>query len=519
MRRPAEGPGCLRAARSIVALGVIMTCGAGSLAAQRRVAADTTPPPVTTSAVIPGLLIDQLPVDRVDDALLLVPGVNGDSTGLSLRGGDPADAAVYLDGIPISPGLRHINAALAALTAAPMSTVGTNAVSAAGVMTGPLAAQFGNTSSGVILLNTRGGDSTWQPSARYGTDNIGPNSLGFNRLQAHLGGPIGKLRVFMSGVLEGQKSAASGFDAEKSPLFVAAGVDTTVDADGLQVPIQNFAVYRGDCDQFSGSSNPGISDNFGADCHGVRIPNSAVSSYQWLGRADYPIGDNGRLGFVALGTQRQRRLFDYQNLYNNDQQFGERGATGVYGITWNQRFDRRRGGAVELNAFLSAQHERLISGPLTPTGALDTADPTGGFLISPLDFRWDFESFPIDDELLNNVLVNNTAGRISPYDLRSTSQYALIDQFRNNAYGLEGFSERGGPVGRLELIHEHRWVGGGSLGWDSGRNQHITVGGNFTNYSVDYYSYELTSQAFGSVYRQRPIQRALWVEDQVTGGA
>ncbi|HET8650073.1 MAG TPA: TonB-dependent receptor, partial [Gemmatimonadales bacterium] len=47
----------------------------------------------------------------------------------------------------------------------------------------------------------------------------------------------------------------------------------------------------------------------------------------------------------------------------------------------------------------------------------------------------------------------------------------------------------------------------------------ITVGGNFTNYSVDYYSYELTSQAFGSVYRQRPIQRALWVEDQVTGGA
>ena len=92
-------------------------------------------------------------------------------------------------------------------------------------------------------------------------------SLGFNRFQGSFGGPITRnLTFFLSGALEGNKSVGTGVDAQKSPIFVQAGIDTVVavpstlgdpTSDTTMVPVYNYAAYRGDCDDFSGSADPG----------------------------------------------------------------------------------------------------------------------------------------------------------------------------------------------------------------------------------------------------------------------
>ena len=75
-----------------------------------------------------------------------------------------------------------------------------------------------------------------------------------------------------------------------------------------------------------------------------------------------------------------------------------------------------------------------------------------------MHFIFDFDNFPVDDQLINNVRRND--GRITPVDVDNGSAYNLVDDVRNNAYGLYGqyanfvntqggdtwsFGESGGP--------------------------------------------------------------------------
>ena len=446
---------------------------------------------------------------------------------LSIRGGGGGDYSVYLDGLPVAPGLRRLNGTTFGIVDGPFALPGTNALEEAAVWTGPLPASVGHGQSGAVWLTTRQAEGAWRPELAYANDGLFANSLGYNRAQASLGGPLGRLQLFAAGVLEGQKSATTGFDAAGAPIFVPAGIDTAVAvpssigdpaADTTLVPVYDFAVGRGQCDQFAGSANPGIADNFGRKCSGSRTPQSAASAYQWLASARLPIGTAGGLEFIALNSQDQQREFDYPNLYNLDQQFGERRVAAVYGIVLEHQFGRRGRTPLQFRAYLSAQHERTIIGPLTENGATSTADPFGGFLGAPLDFRWDFGSFPVNDELIRNFRVNEPGTRRSPYDLENRDQYNLVDQYRNNAYGLQGFSESGGPIGTLALEHEHRWVAGAEVGWAVGRAQTLTIGGEFTRHSLDVYRAGLTSQAFADAYREQPRQQALWAEDRIHSG-
>ena len=63
---------------------------------------------VTTKQRIDGEFTENLPVDQVNQALALQPGVVASPTGnsLSIRGGRADEAAVYLDGVSIQPGNR-----------------------------------------------------------------------------------------------------------------------------------------------------------------------------------------------------------------------------------------------------------------------------------------------------------------------------------------------------------------------------------------------------------------------------
>ncbi|MGH7658855.1 MAG: TonB-dependent receptor domain-containing protein, partial [Gemmatimonadales bacterium] len=222
------------------------------------------------------------------------------------------------------------------------------------------------------------------------------------------------------------------------------------------------------------------------------------------------------LRLLGMATQRQARLFEYDLLYNPQALPANRTWSRLAGIQFIHEIDAA--GRMQLEAALSWQSDRLIEGPLTVEGELNTRKPAGGFLVGSFDFRHDFESFPIDDELLENYLLNTPGSRRSPYDLENSSQYGLIDEYRNNAYGLFGFVEGGGPVGRITLARENRLVGQASLAWQPLRRHNLRIGAEFTRYDIDYYSHLLASQGGSDIWLEQPVYAAFYVEDRFAAG-
>ena len=463
-----------------------------ALSAQGRPAAgDTTAAP----GVLSGGLVDELPVDSVNGALLLLPGVGpAPNGGLSVRGAGSTETATYLDGIPITPGSRGTRLAPA-----------TNSVDEATVLGGPLSAAVGNATAGVILLRTR---STRGARLSYETDSpFGAASLGLNRFEGSFGTRLGRLAIFAGGAVNGQASAEPGFGARAAPIFVRAGLDTTVTAGLTQVDLFNYAVSRGSCDTFAASANPGIADNFGVPCGGDRTPLSAISNHQILLKADYA-ANRSTVGVIALRSRDQSRLFDYLTSYLPTNAFGTAGTSDLLGVT----LAHRMGGNAVLRASLSRQTDELLSGPLSAAGELATRDPSLGVMFGRMGFQYDFETFPIDSTLVSNYRQNLPGSRRSPYDLENTTQYSTFSQYRSNAYGLTGFAEGGGPVGPLTLHREARTVASAVGDWQVSPNSRFQLGGELTRYDVHQYSHQLTSQAGSDVYIVTPRALSLFAE-------
>ncbi len=540
-----------RIAAGVVASVIAIYLGHPSLQGQEQQPAldSVGPPDGATVQRIEGHLLDVLPIDRVVDGLLLLPGTVGLGEGdLSLRGGTPGTAALFLDGLPITPGFRRAASTALVGSLAEFSgagaALGVNGLETVLLRTGASSVAFGNGQDGVIETITRTGTDTWEGSLSYESDEpFGVNhGLGLNRLQLAGGGPLGsRAQLFFAGVLQGQKSVASGPGSEEIPIFVSAGIDTTVAVpsslsgpliDTTFVDVADFAVARGGCDAFSGSANPDIMNNYGFDCTGVRIPASTRSSYEALAKLTFDLSPRSRVALTALASQGQSRNFDYLNLYNPQQLGGNSARSRVFALSYALEPTVSSRVPLGFEAQISYQTDRFISGPLSEQGEIDSRDPFGGYLISPLDFRFGLDEFPIDDQLVENYRDNILGSRRSPYDLENRDQFRLIDRYRNNAYGVRragvilqglsggvlGFSEAGGPVGRLRLFEEDRVVGRGALSWRPNERHLVRVGGEFARYSISNYSHELLSQAFSDVYIEKPIRFALFAEENLSLG-
>jgi hypothetical protein len=509
---------------------------------------------VTSKQRIDGEFVSHLPVDRLNNVLALQPGVVASPTGntLSIRGGRTQEQVTYIDGVPVSPGYRGDSRRGSAGTEI---SVGTNALEEASVTTGSSSAEFGNAQSGVISVQTKTGGSSYTGSLNYESDEpFGANhSLGFNRVTASVGGPIIRnFTFFVSGALEGQQSVESGFDSQKFPLFLQAGIDTTVavptalndpTADTTMVDVYNYAISRGNCDEFANSTNPNIANNYGVSCRGVRVPWSGRSTYQLTGKLNYSFGTGSRISLTGLTSQFQGRAFrenldipgrllTYGVLYDPSNLNGFRNTSNLLTLNWTQNLTRSTERALALETYLSYQQDRTLNGPLTSESELSSRDPFGGFMISPLDFLFNFDNFPLNDDLLNNYRQNILGSRRSPYNLENTAQYALTDKWRNNAYGLYNldefasvlFPESGGPASTsrfsqtLVLYRESRYIGKANLDWQFDRYNRLKLGGEFTQYHLDSYSHVLDSQAFSDFYREKPIRYNLFAEDRLDLG-
>ncbi len=223
-----------------------------------------------------------------------------------------------------------------------------------------------------------------------------------------------------------------------------------------------LAIYRGQCDAFAGSANEGIRTNYGLACQGIRTPLSGTSSYELQGKLNYTYGRGSRIALSYLGSQNQGRVFDYSNLYNSADTEGWRHWSNILSLSWTPNLRRTADRALALETYLSYQEDRQIEGPLTPETERATRHPFGGFMLAPLGFLFDFDNFPINDELVHN-LQKKLPGR-SPYDQENTGQYSLVDQFSNDAYGLPGWWESGGPSGGISAGSGETLPGQGQSG-------------------------------------------------------
>jgi hypothetical protein len=482
---------------------------------------------VTTKQRVQGDFLEHLPIDRVNELLTLLPGVvatgKQDPLALSIRGGRPDEVVVYVDGISVTPGYRGLGLA----TPSTQLSVGTNAVEEASVTTGSASAEFGNAQSGVVSLVTRTGGTEYSGAFGYETDEpFGVrHGLGLNRIELSSGGPLARhFTFFAAAVLEGQRSAAVGRGSENAPIFVPVGEDTVVavpqdispTSDTNHVPVYRFAVYRGDCDQFGRSSNLGIRTNYGRPCRGVRIPTSPRSTYELQGKLAYSFGEGSRVGLSYLRSQAQQRDFDYANVSNAQSLFGGRDWSDVLTLTWTPNLARSAKRALALEVYLSYQQNHSISGPLTLASERGTRDPFGGYLLRPLGFLFDFDNFPLDQALVENVRLNRPGTRRSPFDIERSTDFDLIDQYRNDAYGLRGWSEGGGPAGRLRLYRENRYIAKTNLDWQIDRYDRLRVGAEVTRYSIGRYESELGR--LGDAYLEQPHRWNMFVEDRLDLG-
>ena len=506
-------------ARSAAILAVLLPLPT-TLAAQGRAVrfeADSARVPTdgtTSERQTPGSEVSGLPVDSLEGALLLRPGISGGLDGLSFRGSPPGDFTTYINGINVTSGSRRARLGPA-----------TNMLGSATAFTGPLPGMLGGT-SGALLLDTPVPAPGRAASLSYETDRLAGPSLGLNRFEGSLGGATRSARVFIAGAVTGLKSAEPGAGARDLPVFVAVGIDTTLAvpltpgspvSDTSFFALPAFAVARGDCGRFAESANADIADNYGLDCRGDRTPASARSGYRVLASGDYEFGRASRLAIMTLRGRESARRFSYTDLFNPANLFAAEDEFRIHGITVSGPLgERNRGGSYRLG--LSRQRDQRIVGPLTAEGEARTSDPAGGLMLGGLDFRWDFETFPVDSGLIANYRANIPGTRRSPYDLENTDQYRLSDRYRDDPYALGGFAERGGPVGRLALFREDRTVASGHASWTVSRNALFTLGGEYTRYTVTNYDHALTSQAFSDVYREKPVSGAIFAEDRLVYG-
>lgn len=480
---------------------------------------------VTTKQRIDGDFTSHLPVDRIGNVLALQPGVTANAAGggLSIRGGRTDENVTYIDGVPVQAGNRGT-----AVLGGNEISVNTGSFEEATVTTGASSAEFGNAQAGVISITSKAGNAQrFTGNLGYESDGMFSNSssLGFTKVQGAFGGPLARgLTFYISGGLEGQKSPQFGMGSAAYPTFVPVGIDTTVavpstvgspTADTTFVDVMKYAQVRGNCDQFAGSTNTGIATNYGLSCQGVRTVWQPNSTYQVQSKLQYTYGTGSRVSVSALMSRNQNRGANFSNPINT---FGAQTTNRAYILNWTQNLSKSSERALALDVYGSIQQDRAIASPLTAENEIETRDPFGGFLIKPLKFLFDFNSFPIDSQLVENYRNNTPGSRRSPYDLENTTQYSTNSQYRTNAYGLTGTQESGGPTGNLRLNRENRAIGKANLDWQFDRYNRLKLGGEYTHYDISNYHHTLTSQAFSSVFIEKPVRWDGFVEDRLDLG-
>jgi hypothetical protein len=475
---------------------------------------------VATKSIVTGALVADMPVDNIREVLSLQPGVveSGKTAGLSIRGGRPGEAAVYVDGALVR----------SQQTGAQRLTVGTNALEEASITTGALGAEFSDAQSGVIAYVTQGGGPAFDGAIAYETDEMfgDATSVGLNRAEVSLGGPImNNLTFFVAGTMLGQQSDRRGKGAEEFPSYVLGGLDTTVtelDEDGNEasVDIPRFVQYSGTCDEAS---------NFGVACQGVRTPYNWTTNSTAQAKLQYTYGSGSRISGTYLLSQDQARNWNAGYAYQRST--GNRQWSNAFIVNWTQQITRSAERALAFDVNLSYQTDKQINGPLTPEYEQSHRSPAMGWSFGSMEHVINFDHFSDEDpdaegsvtalksqadwdRLVRNVRTN-TGTRV-PYldrgDLRNAQPY------RMNPYAMAtGYSNEGWDVGAI-LFDESRLNGRANIDWQFDRYNRFKFGGDLQSGNVNYFNSGVLRQTFMDVYSESPVRYGFYGQDRLDLG-
>ncbi|HMG17499.1 MAG TPA: TonB-dependent receptor, partial [Gemmatimonadales bacterium] len=521
---------------AVVLTGITVTAAANPIVPRDQ---------VTSKTIVTGQQIDRLPINDVREALRLEPGVveSNSSKGLVIRGGRPGEAAVFVDGVLVrnsQQGQTNLD-------------LGTNAIEEASVTTGALGAEFGEAQSGVFAFVTKSGGSRYQGSLSFSTDQIGDlwRNIGQHRIEGSIGGPIAQNLTFFAGTtVTGQQSADVQLDRDiERPMYVASGVDTIVHqpvdvgnplSDTIEVAIPRFVQYSGYCGNSpTGSSQlkRDISSNYGVECQGLRQPLSANGGLTGNASLLYTYGSGSRVrlsGFTSLAQQRNLPLTD---LYNSANQTGQRVTTNGITLNLTQNLSRSAERAMAIDLFASYQAERTINGILTRESELDSRDPMGGFLLSPLDFLVNFNSTHditiagttyrgvkwLDDRQLDCLLAGTAACPAGVVPFLDRTDVLSAQPYRMNPYAAEQSARfpmwTKGVDNAFTLIRENRWQFRGNFDWQADRYNRIKLGAEMHTFDTRRYATaSMVSSSFLNGYAEKPIRMGAYLEDRLDLG-
>jgi hypothetical protein len=497
---------------AVVLTGVTVTAAANPLVPRDQVA---------SKSIVSGDLVNDLPIDDVRNIIAVQPGVvESDSrVGLSIRGGRPGEANIYIDGAPVRAAGAPPN------TSSQRIGLGTNAVEEASVTTGALGVEFADAQSGVISFTTRSGTSNYAGAASWSTDEPFSNamSVGYNRFEGSIGGPVpvaSNLTFFLSGVLEGQLADLRGFGQDKNPTYVMGGLDTVVANENDQlVAIPRFVQFTGECGTTGDTTNAltrAIKNNYGVECQGARFPMDWTTRAQFQGKLQFTYGNGSRISVTGLASGNQGRSWPGDDIGDPGLYRGTH-SWSRYGILdWSHTVLRSAERALAISANLSYQRDRGITGPLDPAYEASSRSPTLGMELGSVKFAgMDGFPFPITDDLVRNVRTNN--GLRVPFLNRND----LLNRqpYRMNPYGLvsggwttEGFDQT------FQLYQESRVTGRALVDWQANRYHRFNFGGDFVKTGLSYYNSGYLRQFGMDIYDVDPTKFGVFGSDRLDLG-
>jgi hypothetical protein len=464
---------------------------------------------VTSKGIVEGELINQLPVNDVRQILTLTPGVveSGSARGVSVRGGRPGEAAVYIDGAPVRSAMFGTQAL----------DVGTNAVEEASVTTGALGVEFSDAQSGLISYTTRAGGQQLSGSLTYESDEAFSNtaSVGYNRFEGSLGGPIPgvtNLTWFLSGVLQGQLSNFRGKGAEDNPVFTTGGLDQMVSTRGsdgsvTQVALPQYVQYGGSCD---------AADNYGYECQGWQRPMDWSNFNQLQGKLQFSYGSGSTVALTGLSNNAQDRDFPGTDIGSPAAFTGTHTWSRLFVLNWSHQAFRSAERALSVNLNVSYGWDRGMFGHLTPESDLDSRNPTMGITFTALDFDLGDMPFPTTDAIIHNVRTN--AGLRVPYLGRADLDGA--QPYRLNPYGLisNGWQTSGYSAFQSVMNSEDRTTGRLVVDWQANRFHRFTLGGDLKESDIGRWAGAMNEQIFMDAYKVNPLQWGAFASDRLDLG-
>jgi hypothetical protein len=487
---------------------------------------------VTSKGILDGRLAQDLPVDDVRQLIQLTPGVveTNRSVGVSIRGGRPGEANVYIDGAPV----RGTN------SGGQRIEIATNALEEASVTTGALGVEFSDAQSGVIAYTTRAGGPKLAGSFAAETDEpFGDGvSIGFNRYEGSVGGPIPKvsnLTWFASGVVQGIKSAGDvrvgggtrlprGMEADQVPIFVLGGVDVVVPdtaPDGAvnNVVLPRYVQFSGQCGQLGNDATQmgrAIRSNYGYECQGNRRPMDWQTKVQGTGKLQYTYGSGSSVALSGAIGSLQDRFAPGRSIGNPAVYRGQHVWSRLAVLNVNHQVTRTAERALAINVNLSWARDRSLIGPLAPQSELETRDPILGISFKTLEFAaLPVMPFPITEEIVRNV--RNNSGLRAPYLNRSDLLEG--ETRRLNPYGLAANQwVTGGLETTVGSLSETRYTGRLVVDWQANRYHRFTLGGDAKKTDLGRYAGNVVDQFFQDIYVAKPVQYGLFANDRLDLG-